>query len=149
MDKDTYKKLLSLEKILTNKQITVASQDEQRKYPSREIFSVNHKFETVMNRKGHKRDKLSLMMNSNDGNMMRFDIIGKPHQGYPTPHLHVFTGENTFDSKFLSSEELPYTFDEIVSNPSAFKKDLKLFLKYNNVELKNVIFYDSSIKGGN
>jgi len=142
MDKDTYRKLLTLEKILNNNKIDLAKFGNQKSYPSHGIFAANHKFETIMNCKGHKKNKLSLMMNSNDGIMMRFDIIGKPHQGNPTPHLHIFNGENTTACEFVPTEQLPSPFDEIVVNPSDFQRNLKFFFIYNNVELRDVIFYD-------
>jgi len=142
MDKDTYRKLLLLEKILNNNKIDLAKFGYQKIYPSHGTFAANHKFETIMNRKGHKKIKLSLMMNSNDGIMMRFDIIGKPHQGHPTPHLHIFNGENTTTCEFIPTEKLPRPFDKIVMDPFDFQQDLKLFFIYNNVELKDVIFYN-------
>lgn len=142
MDKWTYKKLLLLAKILDSNKIDLAPAGLQKRYLSHGIFDSKYKFDTIMNRKGHKKMRLSLMMNSNSGNMMRFDIVGKPHQGFPTPHLHIFNGEEPSNIEFIPFEKLPKPFSEVLTDPDEFQRDLELFFEYNNVELKDVVFYN-------
>lgn len=100
MDRKTYDKLLFLDKILNNVLVNLPKEGEQRNYLAQALYETQYKFMVVMNRKGHKKKRLSMMMISKEGPMMRFDIIGKPHQQMPTPHLHIFTNENNNVSFF-------------------------------------------------
>jgi len=132
-----------LQKVLNNKEIRLAKSGDQNKYSAHGIFDKSRKFNVIMNCKGHKKVRLSLMMNSNEGNMMRLDIIGKPHQGFPTPHLHIFNNDDIFSSEFLRSEKLPEPLNEVLINLYDFRNNLKLFFVYNNIELQGVTFHDS------
>lgn len=140
MDRNTYNKLFNLDKVLNKPKVRLASVNKQKSYLARGLFDIRKKFTIVMNCKGHKKRKLSLMINSSDGNMMRFDIIGKPHHGYPTPHLHIFNAENIFECEFVEESELPFPLNEIINNSLDFQKDLEVFFTYNKIKLDNVVF---------
>ncbi|HIY93370.1 hypothetical protein [Companilactobacillus sp. HBUAS56275] len=143
MDKNAYDKLFTLDKVLNRPRVRLAGINEQKCYFAHGLFDVNKKFTVIMNCKGHKKKKLSLMIRSSDGgNMMRFDIIGKSHHGYATPHLHIFNSENIFDCEFIEKSSLPFPLGRISNDFLDFQKDLEIFFIYNKVKLDNVVFVE-------
>jgi len=145
MESSEYNRLIKLLKRPDNDHLYLPKDGEQEMYKIHAILNSSENFKSYVSRTHHKkRKKISLIINSNKyGYMMRFDIIGAPHNDVPTPHLHIFNKSQDFRNQtFLSYNQLPKEIkpdlnhlDEIDNIIDNFTN----FLEYNNVDLKDVI----------
>lgn len=145
IDSERFKVLLNCLKDIIGDFVEIPNPGEQKYIQEIGKFKNNEKFVTIINRSGHiNKFKLTLVMSSkSSGIMTRFDIIGMPHNGIPTPHLHVFDSNHLEGRDVLYGELLPRVLQFDIKDNDVITLGIKQFLTYNNVDLQDVkIVYD-------
>lgn len=88
-----YCKIHKSKKVLDNYNIKCALPNEQQKYFGKCLDKIapEKKFTVIQNRKEHKIRHLSYTLLGHIYHcIMRVDFYGEPHNGIPTPHIHIF-----------------------------------------------------------
>ncbi|GFK24924.1 DUF6978 family protein [Tetragenococcus halophilus] len=140
MEDKKYNELLELIKLLRKNTIEFPDNGKQNSYKLTAKDNISLTFELLINRKGHLRENVLtfLMKSENDGIMVRLDMTGPPHASkegvlLDTPHVHIFNekyneGKWAVSLSDIDDENIIYKLHD----------GLNVFLKYNNVETKNV-----------
>ncbi|MSE05173.1 DUF6978 family protein [uncultured Clostridium sp.] len=134
MNEKRYHELHNLPKVLSNNEIFCALEGQQKGFNGRGIFKENEKFTVIQNRKGHKRKLLSYVLKNNkDGIVIRVDLIGRTHNGIPTPHVHIYDENHN-----NGVDAIPLSMLETYSPCTESIQSLSEFLKYNKFLVSNL-----------
>lgn len=139
MEKETFDLLFTCFKIIQDNMLTIPPGGEQSSYLVIKHDDDRETFNMFVNRRGYLNpNKLTYVLRSRFGVLIRLDMNGAPHCNYDgklidTPHLHIFNEENNFGKNAIHLSELT-DIDLLVD----IHESLVYFLKYNNIELIDI-----------
>lgn len=134
MTNDEYARLSNLPKKLTKNHLQCAAEGSEESFNGYATFDSTQKFRVIQNRCGHKSKILTYVLIHNPSKiMLRVDLQGKPHNGLPTPHVHIYDDDHDNGSLAIPLAAIPsYNETNDIIN------SLIEFLKYNKFDLNSL-----------
>lgn len=141
MDNEKFNELMEIIKYFQKNKLVFPEYGTQN---SHLLFSENdfdNKFRLIINRKGHLRQDILTfqMISTKYGILVRLDMSGSPHDdkygnSVETPHVHIFDEEHNNGRWAIPLSDLDDS--EIIYE---LYDSLVIFLKYNNVNIENMV----------